>query len=109
MRNFTAEEMERLRPLEEHLNTAYKLGFKRSTPISDNDIVADILEAASGQKYARNWNCSHCLYKVWSDAGKNYFETLAALKKSDEPKPSISDRMKAYWAKKKQEKNGEEK
>lgn len=108
MRNFTPDEMAELKQFEGHLATAFRMGFKRPSPIADNEKVADILAAAGGV-YPRNWNCSHCLYKVWYEAGKNYFKTLEELKKAEEEpkKLTASERMKAFWAKRKENGNAE--
>lgn len=95
--------MEALAPYEEHLRTAFRMGFKRPSPIADNEKVADILAAAGGV-FPRNWTCSHCLYRVWSEAGRLYFKTKEDMEraKAEEPKKlSASERMKAFWALKK--------
>ena len=127
MRLYTPEEMAVLAPFEPHFNTALHMGFKRPSPAADNNTVADILEAASGQKFARNWSCSHCLYKVWSEAAKIYYKTkeetekavvaddekaavasvkAEASKTSEEKKKKISEGMKAWW-KRRREQNAE--
>ena len=105
-----------LAPFEPHFHTALHMGFKRPSPAADNNTVADILEAASGQKFSRNWSCSHCLYRVWSEAAKIYYKTLEAPKvedkkvdevktTSEENKKKISEGMRAWWKRRKEQSN----
>ena len=115
MRLYTPEEMAVLAPFEPHFHTALHMGFKRPSPAADNNTVADILEAASGQKFSRNWSCSHCLYRVWSEAAKIYYKTLEAPKEdkkveevkttSEENKKKISEGMRAWWKRRKEQSN----
>lgn len=110
MRLYTPEEMAVLAPFEPHFHTALHMGFKRPSPAADNNTVADILEAASGQKFVRNWSCSHCLYRVWSEAAKIYYktkeqETAETAKASEENKKKISEGMKAWWRRRKENEN----
>lgn len=95
MRNYTPEEMKILEPLEPHLHTAYKMGFKRPSPVKDNETVADIYEAAGGKKLPRNWSCGACLYKIWYEAARIYYQTKEAMEKeAQEPKKASGRKRK---------------
>ena len=110
MRNYTPEEMKILEPLEPHLRTAYKMGFKRPSPVKDNETVADIYEAAGGKKLPRNWSCGACLYKIWYEAARIYYQTKEAMEKeAQEPKKaSASERKKNFRKNKKDGKESKE-
>lgn len=94
MRNYTPEEMKILEPLEPHLHTAYKMGFKRPSPVSDNETVADIYEAAGGKKLPRNWSCGACLYKIWYEAARIYYQTKEAMEKEAQEPKKVSGRKR---------------
>lgn len=88
MRTFTKEEMERLSGLEPHFNTAVNFGFKRNTTKAENDMIADIYEAAGGTGIRRNWACSHCVYAAYKLVGEWYFKTKTVFEnQKPEEKP----------------------
>lgn len=107
MRNFTKKEMEVLAEYEQHLETAYKYGFKHYTSKIANDTVADIYAAAGGV-FSRNWSCGHCLLALYKGAGKLYYETKEKMEKAEAKKAAREAKKLEEQAEKIEEKPVEE-
>ena len=74
---YTKNQMEELKNLNviQHFNTVLNSEYKRGTYKETDNKLADIYEAATGKKVARNFNCKLCVYNLYRDAGKLYRET----------------------------------
>lgn len=73
--------MKALKPLEAQLHKAYYSNYKNVSTTEQNNLVADMYEAASGRKLQRNWGCSHCIMEAWRRCGEIYFQTLEEQKR----------------------------
>lgn len=75
MRRFTKEELEILTKIAEHtFKTAVYSNYKRATVFKNDALVADIYEAAGGEKQSRNFSCGQCALNLYKKVGSKYFE-----------------------------------
>ena len=85
---FNEKQLNELRPYEHHFYTATKENYKRATPSTLNDKIADLYQEVTGNKLNRNWTCGTCVLNAFKAVGELYYQSLEALKVSKEPEPS---------------------
>ena len=90
---YTKEQIKKLKELDviQHFNTVLNSDYKRGTFKATDEAVANIYEQASGNKVSRNFSCKLCVFNLYRDAGKLYFESekywkQEAMKKAREAK-----------------------
>ena len=76
---FTKQQMKSLEDLNaiRHFDTVLDSGFKRGTPDSLNNAVADIYDEATGEKISRNFGCKVCCFNLYKKAGTLYRSSKA--------------------------------
>ena len=75
MRRFTKEELEQLKPAEQHFYTAIKGGFKRATGTNlDERIAAIYNQTDPAKKLSANASCGLCSFNLYSKVGEKYYE-----------------------------------
>lgn len=85
MRRFTKEELETLTKIAEHtFKTAVYSNYKRATVFKNDGLVADIYEAAGGEKQSRNFSCGQCALNLYKKVGSKYFEDKEYYEKLEE-------------------------
>lgn len=73
-RRFTKDELEQLQAAEYYFNTVIQSAYKRATGGKLDTLVADIYDAATGKKIARNFSCGICSFNMYKQVGTKYFE-----------------------------------
>lgn len=73
MRLFTKEELNELSKWETHFRTAVLSNYKRGTLRADDARIAEIYEAASGEKINKNFGCGLCNLNFYKKVGSKYF------------------------------------
>lgn len=75
MRRFTKEELEQLKPAEQHFYTAIKGGFKRATGTNlDERIAAIYNQTDPAKKLTANASCGLCSFNLYNKVGEKYYE-----------------------------------
>lgn len=82
---FNKEQLELLKEAEEYFYTVIKAQYKRGTPITLNDKIADIYDSLGEDKINRNWNCNTCIYNAFKKIGELYYESLNIVQVEKEP------------------------
>lgn len=85
---FTKQQMKSLEDLNaiRYFDTVLDSDFKRGTPDSLNNAVADIYDEATGEKISRNFGCKVCCFNLYKKAGtlyrssKAYYDTQQKIK-----------------------------
>lgn len=75
MKYFTKQQLKKLSPFEKHFFNIQNYLYKEHTSPKDNETVADIWDNYTGEKCQRTWGCGQCVYKLFKNAGKVYFES----------------------------------
>lgn len=75
MKHLNIEQIEKIKYLEYHFNKA-KNGYLKATSRNDNMLVAGILDEYNGIKTPRNFNCGHCMLKMYQEMADIYFKSL---------------------------------
>ena len=85
---YTRKQMQRLKEMgaENHFYTTIQSGFKRGTPISYDNEIADIYENATGTKVDRGFTCKSCCYNFYKKAATLYYDTKKYYEKIDKEK-----------------------
>lgn len=78
----------------EHFDTILNSDFKRGTPHAMNVRVAELLDAARGQVVNRNLSCRSCVYELYKQAGRLYYESLAHIQKENLEKARAAKKAK---------------
>lgn len=78
----------------EHFDTILNSDFKRGTPHAMNVRVAELLDAARGQVINRNLSCRSCVYELYKQAGRLYYESLAHIQKENLEKARAAKKAK---------------
>lgn len=79
MRFFTKEEIEQLKVAEEYFDSSVHYGYKRCSPRTMDEMVADVYEATGGEKIRRNWGCSVCSFNAYKKIGEHYYASIEKL------------------------------
>lgn len=75
MRRFSKEELEQLKPAEQHFYTAIKGGFKRATGSGLDAKIAEIYNSTDPQKkLTANASCGLCSFNLYFKVGEKYYE-----------------------------------
>lgn len=79
---YTNEQIKTLKKLDviKHFDTVLDSQFKRGTTSEQDNLVADIYDAATGGKVSRTFACKSCVYNLYRKAGELYRESLAHIK-----------------------------
>lgn len=80
---FSKEQIQQLKKIDviKHFDTVLDSDYKRGTTSEQNNMVADIYDAATGGKVSRNFGCKSCIYNLYRNAGKLYRQSLDFQKK----------------------------
>lgn len=70
---------------EEYFYTVIKAQYKRATPNSLNDELADAYDKLTGEKINRNWNCNSCNYNSFLKMAKLYYQLKEQVSVKNEP------------------------
>ena len=75
---FTKEQMKILETngYPKHFDTVLISKYKRGTTSKENNLLADLYDAATGEKISRQFSCKTCVYELYRKAGLLYKETL---------------------------------
>ena len=99
MNIYTKEQMQTLKKMGavEHFNTVLDSQYKRGTIKSENELVADIYDAATNTKIQRNFSCKSCVFNLFKLAGELYrkselYYKQEAMKKAREAKQNKKDK-----------------
>ena len=93
---FSKEEIKELKTLGavEHFDTILNSDFKRGTPHAMNVRVAELLDEARGQVVNRNLSCRSCVYELYKQAGRLYYDSLAEIQKENLEKARAAKKSK---------------
>lgn len=93
---FSKEEIKELKTLGavEHFDTILNSQYKRWTPHPMNVRVAELLDAARGQVVNRNLSCKSCVYELYKQAGRLYYDSLAEIQKENLEKARAAKKSK---------------
>lgn len=93
---FSREQIKELKALGavEHFDTILNSDFKRGTPHAMNVRVAELLDAARGQVVNRNLSCRSCVYELYKQAGRLYYDSLAEIQKENMEKARAAKKAK---------------
>lgn len=93
---FSREAIKELKALGavEHFDTILNSDFKRGTPHAMNVRVAELLDAARGQVVNRNLSCRSCVYELYKQAGRLYYDSLAEIHKENLEKARAAKKAK---------------
>lgn len=94
MKYFNEKQLNELRPYEHHFYTATKENYKRATPSTLNDKIADLYQEVTGNKLNRNWTCGTCVLNAFKAVGELYYQSLEVLQKEPEPTPTDAESQK---------------
>lgn len=99
MNLYTKEQIQQLKDLNviQYFSTVLNSGFKRGTLRELDEKVADIYEQATSTKVSRNFSCKLCVFNLYRDAGKLYYDSelyykQQAMKKAREAKQNKKDK-----------------
>lgn len=83
MKYFNKEQIKQLKDADviKHFDTVLDSDYKRGTTSEQNNMVADIYDAATGGKVSRNFGCKSCIYNLYRNAGKLYRQSVEFQKK----------------------------
>lgn len=76
MEYFNKEQIERLKPAEQHFTTVVYRQYKLATTSVMNNMVADTYEECTGKTLKRNFSCTRCCYNVYKEVGTLYFKSI---------------------------------
>lgn len=76
---FNKKQIKALSEAEKYFNTVVNAQYKSSSPVTLNNKVADLYEAATGEKLRREWGCSRCTFNVFKKAALLYYKSIEAL------------------------------
>lgn len=76
----TKDQLDSLYPAEIHFDRALNQGTIVSPPRWLSERVCDILDLVTGKKHSRQLSCATCLFQIYKEAGKMYFDSLNTLK-----------------------------
>ena len=98
---FTKEQMEILETngYPKHFDTVLISKYKRGTTSKENNLLADLYDAATGEKISRQFSCKTCVYELYRKAGLLYKETLnyyLSHKNEDEPEEEPEEEEPEY-------------
>lgn len=85
---FSKEQMKRLQEMgaEYHFTTITLSQFKRGTPLSYDNEIADMYDKATNTKIDRNWSCKSCAYHSYKKIADLYFESKKYYAKKEKEK-----------------------
>ena len=74
MKQLTQEDIQLIKDndIEQHLRTVLRCQYKRNTMRKQNDIVVDILNAM-GYSYKKDYVCNVCIFNIYLELAKIYF------------------------------------
>lgn len=78
MRQFTDKEMKELSQWERLFHTAVNASWASNPGRVALERIADIYEAATGQRISRNYSCGACVLRLLVDTGRLYFAKQGA-------------------------------
>lgn len=78
MRQFTENEMKELSQWEQLFHTAVNASWASNPGRVALERIADIYEAATGQRISRNYSCGACVLRLLVDTGRLYFAQQGA-------------------------------
>lgn len=78
MRQFTDKEMKELSQWERLFHTAVNASWASNPGRVALERIADIYEAATGQRISRNYSCGACVLRLLVDTGRLYFAQKGA-------------------------------
>ena len=70
----TEEQYNTLKDAEEYFRTITIAQFKRVSPKNLDETILNTLDEITGTKHNRNLNCNVCLYNLYKEAAKYYFD-----------------------------------
>lgn len=75
MNYFTKDEIELLKQAEQYFKTVIKYKYKSASPIKLNQLVAQLYDSKTKLHPKYNFSCSKCMYTLFNNCGKLYFES----------------------------------
>lgn len=70
----TTKQRNRLKSVEQYLYTIKNAQYKRQTTMTENELVADILDEVTGKHCNRNYSCGACVYDIFNQVAQLYYK-----------------------------------